>query len=180
MPELISAITDNKQPHFSIPGPMLDGTGQLLAYWMYEQGESDYAIFPYSAEKFEQYSQFPSSGSLISCHASVRKDASSIAGTFEFIDQDNNCIGRLTNFRLRIFKNEWIPHLLMNRLDQSAPNSIGEDFLKEGGGIWKKLMARLHFKNTEYQTWLKKHETIQIDELVKGWQNSRNLELLEL
>lgn len=150
MPDLSNGIEGISSPEFLIPGPMLDSTGQLIAYWLYEEGMKDYAIFPFYLGSFDQYSKFPSAGISILCRAKISKESSVITGNFEFIDSDGNCIGRLNNFRLKVFNNEWIPPLLMNRLSDGNPETLTAEFLNEGGGIWKKILGKLKLKNEEY------------------------------
>ena len=150
MPDLSNGIEGISSPEFLIPGPMLDSTGQLIAYWLYEEGMKDYAIFPFYLGSFDQYSKFPSAGISILCRAKISKESSVITGNFEFIDSNGNCIGRLNNFRSKVFNNEWIPPLLMNRLSDGNAETLTAEFLNEGGGIWKKILGKLKLKNEEY------------------------------
>lgn len=166
MPDLSQALEGITKPAFVIPGPMLDSTGQLMAYWLYEMGMSNYAIFPFQLGSFEQYSPFPPAGSTFQCKAKISKAASVITGSFEFIDANGNCIGKLNDFRLRIFIHEWIPLFLMNRLDQGNPETLTADFLSEGGGIWKKILGKLKLKDKEYDQWLASSNNDQINYLL--------------
>lgn len=166
MPDLSSAIEGISAPEFQIPGPMLDSTGQLMAYWLYELGMKDYAIFPFHLGSFDQYCKFPPAGSFLNCKAKISKDATVITGNFEFLDDQGTCIGRLTDFRLRIFVHDWIPPLLMNQINNGNPETLTADFLSEGGGIWKKIMGKLTLNNQEYDQWLKRSEADQINDLL--------------
>ncbi|MFT5567137.1 MAG: hypothetical protein ACI81Y_002088, partial [Glaciecola sp.] len=167
MPDLSNAIEGVSSPEFIIPGPMLDSTGQLMAYWLYELGMKDYAIFPFHLGAFDQYSKFPSAGSSILCKARITKESSVITGNFEFIDSNGNCIGRLSDFRLRLFIHDWIPPILMNRLHEGYPETLTADFLNEGGGIWKKILGKLKLKNEEYAHWFKSSNSAQIKYLLE-------------
>lgn len=167
MPDLSGALERISSPEFVIPGPMLDSTGQLMAYWLYELGFQDYAIFPFHLGSFHQYRKFPSSGNLIICKAKIRKESTFIKGDFEFIDTNGNFLGELNDFRLRIFIHEWIPSLLMNRLDNVNLETLTADFLNEGGGIWKRILAKLKLNNEEYDYWLKSSENDQIKYLLE-------------
>jgi len=162
MPDLSTAIDGVSAPEFHIPGPMLDSAGQLMAYWLYELGMKNYAIFPFHLGSFDQHWKFPPSGSFIRCKAKIRKEASVITGDFEFLDASEKCIGRLTDFRLRVFVHDWIPPLLMNKLNNGNPETLSADFLSEGGGIWKKILGKLRLKNEEYDHWLKLSDSDQI------------------
>jgi hypothetical protein len=146
---------------------MLDGTAQLMAYWLYEQGMRDYANFPFYLGSFDQNIKFPSAGNLIQCRAKISKESSVITGNFEFIDSNGNCIGRLNNFRLKVFNHEWIPPLLMNRLSDGNPETLTAEFLNEGGGIWKKTLGKLKLKNEEYDYWFKSSNSDQIKYLLE-------------
>lgn len=167
MPDLSNAIEGNSSPEFHIPGPMLDSTGQLMAYWLYELGMKDYAIFPFHLGAFDQYRKFPSAGSSILCKAKISKESSVIIGDFEFIDSTGNCIGRLNDFRLRIFIHDWIPPLLMNRLNKGNPETLTTEFLNQGGGIWRKILGKLKLKNEEYDHWFKSTDSDQIKYLLE-------------
>jgi malonyl CoA-acyl carrier protein transacylase len=167
MPDLSNAIEGNSSPEFHIPGPMLDSTGQLMAYWLYELGMKDYAIFPFHLGAFDQYRKFPSAGSSILCKAKISKESSVITGDFEFIDSTGNCIGRLNDFRLRIFIHDWIPPLLMNRLNKGNPETLTTEFLNQGGGIWRKILGKLKLKNEEYDHWCKSTDSDQIKYLIE-------------
>jgi malonyl CoA-acyl carrier protein transacylase len=167
MPDLSNAIEGLSSPEFIIPGPMLDSTGQLMAYWLYELGLKDYAIFPFQLGSFDQYSKFPPAGSSILCKAKISKESSVITGDFEFIDLNGNCIGRLNDFKLRIFIHDWIPPILMNRLHDGNPETLTADFLNEGGGIWKKILGKLNLKNKEYDSWLKSSDSDKINYLLE-------------
>jgi malonyl CoA-acyl carrier protein transacylase len=167
MPDLSNAIEGISSPEFRIPGPMLDGTAQLMAYWLYEQGMRDYAIFPFYLGSFDQNINFPSAGNLIQCRAKISKESFIITSNFEFIDSNGNCIGRLNNFRLKMFNHEWIPPLLMNRLSDGNPETLTAEFLNEGGGIWKKILGKLKLKNEEYDHWFKSSNSDQIKYLLE-------------
>jgi len=167
MPDLSNAINGVSLPEFIIPGPMLDSTGQLMAYWLYELGLQNYAIFPFELGSFYQYRKFPSSGTSILCRAKISKQSTIITGDFEFTDTKGNFLGKLSDFRLRIFIHDWIPPLLMNKLEKGNPETLTADFLNEGGGIWKKILGKLKLKNEEYDYWLKKPENEQIKYLLE-------------
>jgi len=167
MPDLLDAINGVSSPEFVIPGPMLDSTGQLMAYWLYELGLQDYAIFPFHLGSFYQYRKFPSSGSSIVCKAKISKESNVIKGDFEFLDTSGNFLGKLNDFELRIFVHDWIHPLLMNRLNDANLETLTADFLNEGGGIWKKILGKLKLNNEEYDYWLKSSNDNQIKYLLE-------------
>jgi len=169
MPDLSKALKDNTSPDFIIPGPLLDSTGQLMAYWLYELGFKNYAIFPFQLEKFEQYQQFPGPGNVIICMAQIFKASSIVKGSFEFKDLNGNLLGRLINFSTRFFENAWVPHLLMNDFNDIDANALGTEFLYAGGGIWRKILAKIKLNEREYKIWQQKSENEQIDSLLNNF-----------
>lgn len=166
MPDLSKAISHTKSVNFVIPGPMLDSTGQLMAYWLYEMGLSDYAVFPFLLGKFEQYERFPDSGTLITCRAKIKLESSVVNGDFEFQDLQGNVLGRLIDFKLRFYNHKWIPILLMNNFKNANPTSLDSNFLTSTGGIWKKILAKLQLNTDQYKSWTNKPEAEQIEYLL--------------
>ena len=162
MPDLSNAIDGVSSPKFFIPGPMLDGTGQLMSYWLYEQGIRNFAIFPFYLGSFQQFAKFPALGGSLLCKAIISKKSSVVSGNFEFIDLDGNCIGKLTNFKLRLFIHDWIPPLLMNKLNHGNPETLNSEFLNDGGGIWRKILSKIIFENEQYNHLLNFLEIDQI------------------
>jgi malonyl CoA-acyl carrier protein transacylase len=168
MPDLSKAIKGVESPDFIIPGPMLDSTGQLMAYWLYELGIRNYAVFPFYLGSFEQYEKFPDSGSLIICKAQLAQEASVIKGNFEFEDLDGNLIGRLADFSLKLFVHDWIPSLLMNNLKNANLDTLSAEFLSDGGGIWRKILGKIKLDADEYKNWSNNSEITQIEKLLEG------------
>lgn len=162
MPDLTHAIDGVSSPKFFIPGPMLDGTGQLMSYWLYEQGIRNFAIFPFYLGSFQQFSKFPSMGDSLLCSATISKKSSVVSANFEFIDMEGNCIGKLTNFKLRLFIHDWIPPLLMNKLNHGNPKTLNSEFLNDGGGIWRKILSKIIFDNEQYNHLL---NILEIDQI---------------
>ena len=162
MPDLTHAIDGVSFPKFFIPGPMLDGTGQLMSYWLYEQGIRNFAIFPFYLGSFQQFSKFPSMGDSLLCKATISKKSSVVSANFEFIDMEGNCIGKLTNFKLRLFIHDWIPPLLMNKLNHGNPKTLNSEFLNDGGGIWRKILSKIIFDNEQYNHLL---NILEIDQI---------------
>jgi len=153
MPPIEEAIIANPQPEFVIPGPMLDSCGQLMAYWLFETGVRNYAIFPFKANRFQQYQRFPEPGTELVCKAAVQRKFGFVNGSFEFLTPNGKCIGRLDGFQLKMYQNKWIPPLLMNRLAESDLGRPDKDFLEEGAGIWKKILAKTILSPEDYKRW---------------------------
>ena len=166
MPDLSNAMKGSKSVNFVIPGPLLDSTGQLMAYWLYEMGMIDYAIFPFYLGKFEQYEKFPDSGTLILCEAEIKIESSVVKGNFAFEDLQGNVLGRLIDFKLKLYKHKWIPILLMNNFDNANPEDLDSNFLLSTGGIWKKILAKLKLNPDQYQSWKNQSEHQQIEYLL--------------
>lgn len=166
MPDVSQALAKTTTPDFLIPGPMLDGTGQLMAYWMLEQHEKSYAIFPFEIEEFIQYNAFPKPGTVVYCQAKIKRNTAVITGNFEFFMKDGTPLASMKNFKLRIFKHPLVAPLLMNRLSKESIQKLNSAFLNEGGHIWTKILGKLTYTNQEYNAWLTKPAQEQIKQLI--------------
>lgn len=167
MPTVEGAIRACSKPEFVIPGPMLDSCGQLMAYWLYEMGLRNYAIFPFSSSLFEQYQRFPASGEELICTANIQQKFGFVSGSFDFTLPSGECIGRLEGFQLKMYQNEWIPPLLMNRLEDAGLREPDQSFLEEGAGIWKKILAKMLLTEDEYALWLSHDNSRQTEHLLE-------------
>ncbi|MGB5593610.1 MAG: polyketide synthase dehydratase domain-containing protein, partial [Crocosphaera sp.] len=62
----------SSQPLFQIDSGLLDAAGQLVGYWFFEQFGTDFNVFPFNVESFEQYESPLPSGSYILCRGLMK------------------------------------------------------------------------------------------------------------
>lgn len=130
-------------PQTQVPGVLLDSTGQLMAYWLHQLNPAAAPIFPYRAENYEQFADFPEDGTAIHCRATIARKFSGLEGSFEFYTQPQTILGRLSGFQLRFFNTPWIDHVVLGDHQNIPSEGLTEELLRESGGIWKRTLRRL-------------------------------------
>lgn len=156
-------------PSFQVPAGLLDSTGQLVGLWLLEQGQRELAVFPFHAASFEQYRAPHASGSRLLCRAAVRLHENAISeADFDFIDETNQVVARLTGLQLKNSSGRHIPKILIAQSSSyfSDPWLQAETclacrridagmvaLLEDGRGIWKRALARQSLNEREREFW---------------------------
>ena len=157
------------QPRFQLDSGLLDAAGQLVGYWISEQFGTDFNVFPFMVEAFDQYEGPLPEGSQIDCRAQIEFTSDRFTtAAFDFLHQ-GRVIARLTGWQDRYFT---VPHryyqcrlspqtaflseawsLSSHIIRRVAPFPTG--FLDDGWSIWKRVLAHLTLTPAEQAIWYK-------------------------
>ena len=158
------------QPIFQIDSGLLDAAGQLVGYWVSEQFGTDFNVFPFNVESFEQYEPPLPAGSYILCRGLMKfVSERQTRSSFDFLDQNGRVIARLEGWQDRYFS---VPHRYYQcRLhpqtsylsDSYLQGETGvicrrieplpEGFLDDSWSIWKRVLAHLMLNQAERDFW---------------------------
>ena len=168
VPSTRGLFANDGNPGFRIPAPLLDAAGQLVAYWLMEQGHDVLGLFPVHLDQYRQFVSPPKPGSVVILRGRVGVSGRTTNATIDLIDGAGALLGRLDGLRMRIYGSSdvYLRYLLGG--DPDAHLSVAEkteqgryryrmplpgvDF-REGHGIWTRLLARQILSKTERQTW---------------------------
>jgi len=164
-------LAHKETTHFKTPGAILDASGQMVAYWLVEQGETHFGSFPFYVASFELYDHPRlAEGQKIKCAASFEKNNDILIGDYQFYDQDKvlfsieglhskyydfpkeflNCLyweGRGSYLSQPLSIDTNLPVQLRRIAD--IPNG----FLDQGGAIWLRALAHIMLSKEEKDTW---------------------------
>jgi phosphopantetheinyl transferase len=158
------------QPLFQIDSGLLDAAGQLVGYWVSEQFGTDFNVFPFNVESFEQYEPPLLASSYILCRGLMKfVSERQTRSSFDFLNQDGRVIARLEGWQDRYFS---VPHRYYQcRLHPqtsylSEPylqaetgiicrriEPLPEGFLDDSWSIWKRVLAHLMLNQAERDFW---------------------------
>ena len=170
-------LKDVHQPQFQIDSGLLDAAGQLAGYWISEQFGTDFNVFPFMVEAFDQYEAPLPAGSQIDCRGRIEFASDRFTtATFDFLHQ-GHVIARLTGWQDRYFT---VPHryyqcrlspqtaFLSEPWPQTETETESETsakaiirrvtpfptgFLDDGWSIWKRVLAHLTLTPAEQALW---------------------------
>lgn len=158
------------QPIFQIDAGLLDAAGQLVGYWVSEQFGTDFNVFPFNVESFEQYEPPLATGSYILCRGLMKfVSERQTRSSFDFLDQNGRVIARLEGWQDRYFS---VPHRYYQcRLHPQTSylsdpylqaetgvicrriEPLPEGFLDDSWSIWKRVLAHLMLNQAERDFW---------------------------
>jgi phosphopantetheinyl transferase len=156
----------------SIDAGLLDAAGQLVGYWLTEKFGSDFNCFPFLVRAFDVSGPWPSVGQRIVCRGRIGfSSKSQLEAAFVLLDESGEPFAQLLGWTDRYFR---IPERFYRaRLDPwnaslATPIAISgldigivrvepfaDDFLDEGGAIWKRVLAHLLLAKTELEQFYK-------------------------
>ena len=149
----------------------LDGTGQLVALWLLEQGHHDFGIFPFAVDSLTLYTPTMSPGHRLRLSGSARLDpAGWTEANFELTDPGGRAVARMDGLRQRLVHfPPAFARLMLGHDPESAflgrVRAVGADLavgrlrssewglLEEGGGIWSRVLAHLTLTPEELDDW---------------------------
>ncbi len=157
-------------PIFQIDPGLLDAAGQLVGYWVLEQSEPDFNVFPFRVTAFQQYRPPLAAGSVVICRGFIEfVSDSQTTANFDFFDQDGQVIARLSGWQDRYYRvplryYECRLHPTTAYLSNSCASSksgyvcrriepFSERFLNDSWGIWKRVLAHLILNTAERDYW---------------------------
>jgi acyl transferase domain-containing protein/4'-phosphopantetheinyl transferase EntD len=154
---------------------LLDGPGQVVAFWLAERSDELLDIFPVSLETLELFAPPPSPGSLFRCDVHVRElQRDRLLSDIDVVDQTGHVTARLTGWQdvrldlpapLRRFLSRprdaflgevWQPPIISSE----APGSLHGRWLAtlppvvhDHGALWLRALAYAVLSAAERQNW---------------------------
>jgi acyl transferase domain-containing protein/phosphopantetheinyl transferase len=170
-------FADMPQPAFLMDAIVLNGAGQVIAFWSQEQLDPTGEIFPYRLAALDCYGPPPEPGARMACRATVTHvEDKDICADMDIVDAGGRVLYRLQEWKERRFPqtaefwqlrttprescvsdlwNEPIAAfrhqgpLVCCRLD-----GITREFCEALHGIWRKVLAYLVLSRRERETWM--------------------------
>lgn len=164
-------VANNEIPHFKTPGAILDASGQMVAYWLVEQGETHFGTFPFYVASFELYAPPQlQEGQKISCSAQFEKSNDIITGDYQFYSNNQVLFSiqglhsKYYDFPVKFLNclywegtNSYLstPILLQSDLSVQARRitDLPNGFLDQGGEVWLRALAHMMLSSNEKDTW---------------------------
>lgn len=161
-----------RSPRFEIDAAMLDAAGQLAGYWLTEKHTWGFNCFPFRLARFDVFAPPPAAGTRVLCRMTLRMTGDNVLeASMDMIGPDGALImradhwedrkfsvpQRLYDYRLepqtRMMSRPWLremPSTSRHLLRQMEP--FAQDFLDEGGGIWRRMLAHMVLGHAERRT----------------------------
>lgn len=157
----------SQAPRFQFDAALLDAAGQLAGYWLTEKYTWGFNCFPFKLERFRVYADTPPAGTRIFCRGRLAMTSDYVlSAEFDLVLPDGSVLARAEGWEDRKFS---VPeHLYEYRLEPtvrflSSPSPMAvpegwsmryvaafeEQFLEEGGGIWKNMLAHMALNRAE-------------------------------
>ncbi|HVT34853.1 MAG TPA: polyketide synthase dehydratase domain-containing protein, partial [Nevskiaceae bacterium] len=155
-------------PQFQFDAALLDAAGQLAGYWLTEKHTWGFNCFPYRVGNLKLYAPPPRAGSHVLCRAQLGfTDEHLLEAHFDLIGSDGQLImradrwedrkftmpARLYEYRLkpqeRYLAQPWLAPTLPAGYIARRIEPFANQFLDEGGGIWKRMLAHMVLNQQE-------------------------------
>ncbi|WP_299676727.1 acyltransferase domain-containing protein [uncultured Dokdonia sp.] len=164
-------VANNEDPNFKTPGAILDASGQMVAYWLVEQGETHFGTFPFYVASFELYAPPQlNENQKISCSAQFEKNNDIITGDYQFYSNDQVLFSiQGLHSKYYDFPTKFLNCLYWEGANSylSTPISLQSDtpiqarritdlpngFLDQGGEVWLRALAHMMLSQKEKDTW---------------------------
>ncbi len=156
-----------QSPRFQFDAALLDAAGQLAGYWLTEKYTWGFNCFPFKLDRFRVYTQTPPVGTRVFCRGRLAMTSDHVlSAAFDLVLPDGTVLARAEGWEDRKFS---VPeHLYAYRLEPTArflsstsamavPEgwvlryvpAFEPQFLEEGGGIWKNMLAHMALNRAE-------------------------------
>jgi malonyl CoA-acyl carrier protein transacylase len=169
VPASAGLFAASTSPRLRTPASLLDAAGQIVAYWLMEQGYDGFGLFPVSLDRYLQFGPPPLTGikMLVRCQSRIAGQAT--VADIEFRNVDGSLLALVKGLRMRMyaFPEAYFQYVFAGRrakrfsqvLD-SGPDGIyrriqvgPESFWQEGSAIWQRVLARLTMGPAEKRFW---------------------------
>jgi hypothetical protein len=156
-------------PRLCTPAPLLDAAGQIVAYWLMEQGNGGFGLFPVSLDRYLQFGPPPAPGVKIQVSCQSRILGQITTADIEFRNVDGCLLALVKGFRMKmvVFPEAYFQYVFAGRkakrFSQVMDTGHGgiyrrihvgpESFWQEGSVIWQRVLARLTMTPAEKQIW---------------------------
>jgi malonyl CoA-acyl carrier protein transacylase len=169
MPPTAGLFQDNSNPALRLPAALLDAAGQLVAYWLMEQGRKHFGLFPVQLARYEQFGPPPVSGEKVILRGQTRHFGQMTTTNVDILDESGTTIIHLEGLKMRLYD---FPEPYFRCVFGSEPGArlseIAEvpqcepsrriklesgPFWNEGQGIWARALASLALTKRERQVW---------------------------
>ena len=157
------------QPRFRFDAALLDAAGQLAGYWLSEQFGWGVNCFPFQVDTCTLHAPPPAAGSALVCRMQIGMEGDDrLRCAIDVIDDAGQVVMRVDGWQDRVFNmpaalydfrlapvstfmsTPWLrdrPGAAAGTLRRMT--AIERNFLDEGGGIWKRVLAHLCLTRNE-------------------------------
>lgn len=162
IPPVEGLFQGQNEPALRIPAVLLDAVGQLVYYWLAEQGYPSVALFPFQIDRYVQFAPPPAPGSTVILRGRAKRMGGIASADIDILDSQGAILAKVEGLRMKLYHHddcylhysfargdkarlservgtEWVRHL------QPPPDW----FCAEVQGIWWRLFARAALNERE-------------------------------
>lgn len=162
--EALVTITDNPGlpiDRLTIDPAMLDCAGQLVAFWLLEDGGLDptFGIFPYAVARVTVTRPALPPGATVRCRGHIERREQTTDARFIFETEDGHPIAALDGFMQRMISlPRWLAALVFGGASLADAIALldpkaDREWLTGHGGIWARAVAHLCLTPNDLATW---------------------------
>ena len=160
-------LIDGIAPRLQLPAILLDAPGQLIAYWLVENGRDFFGEFPFHVRSMTLHRRVDP-GEPLQCRGRMRHDGPTSSGDFDFVARDGQLAIAVRGFSSKHFEFDvnylaaliWPgPETFMSTdlaLDDDAVIrliDIPRETLTTSQTIWSRALARMTLRDDERAAW---------------------------
>lgn len=162
VPPVAGLFQDQDYPELRIPAALLDAVGQLVFYWLCEQGYQSVGLFPFQAARYVQFVPPPAPGSAVFLRGQARLTAKITHADVDILDEQGALLARIEGLKMKLydFDDCYLHYVLGTEPDIRLSKRVGNEwrrrlesppgwFSAEVQDIWTRLLARVAMNERE-------------------------------
>ena len=156
IPPVAGLFQGQDEPVLRIPAALLDAVGQLVFYWLAEQGLQTAGLFPFHIARYIQFAPPPPPGSSVMLRGRATLAANKIThADVDILDARGTLLARVEGLRMKLydFDDAYLryalgtePGIRLSERAGSGHRHLDQPpswFASETQGIWGRLLARV-------------------------------------
>jgi len=162
VPPWVGLFQGQSDPRLRIPAALLDAVGQLVFYWLAEQGLQTVGLFPFQIARYVQFSAPPTPGSTVLLRGRASLSEKMTLADVDILDAGGTLLAKVEGLRMKLydFNDAYLRYVLGTepsiRLSQRIEDKWQRIlppppgwFSGESQGIWGRLLARVTLSGRE-------------------------------